>query len=150
MYVSQIFLDLFQFHTIIAHSESVSSFGSKLDYLGITFLITGSFFPSLYYRVLLLSASTKGLLDDGYFSRGSSHISRYLRSGFCSHSSRLTTGSPGPHGGIFIFINAKDRYIRATLFVAMGLSAIFPIGHLLTLLPVSTQQMNLTVDETVT
>jgi predicted membrane channel-forming protein YqfA (hemolysin III family) len=58
--------------------------------------------------------------------------------------------SPRLRGGIVIFINAKNRRIRATLFVAMGLSAIFPIGHLLTLLPVCTLQTNLTAGKTVT
>jgi adiponectin receptor len=38
-----------KFHMIIAHSQPVSRMGSKLDYLGITVLITGSFFPSVYY-----------------------------------------------------------------------------------------------------
>lgn len=34
---------------VIAHSRHVSRWGSKLDYLGITTLITGSFFPTIYY-----------------------------------------------------------------------------------------------------
>lgn len=34
---------------ITAHSQPVARLGSKLDYLGITILITGSFFPSVYY-----------------------------------------------------------------------------------------------------
>jgi len=34
------------------------------------------------------------------------------------------------------FLKLMRRPIRATLFVLMGLSAIFPVGHLLTLLPV--------------
>lgn len=37
------------FHTINNHSLEVSSFGNKLDYLGIVFLIWGSFIPILYY-----------------------------------------------------------------------------------------------------
>ena len=37
------------YHTIQNHSPEVSSFGNKLDYLGIVFLIWGSFIPLLYY-----------------------------------------------------------------------------------------------------
>jgi adiponectin receptor len=37
------------FHTISNHSHEVASFGNKLDYLGIVFLIWGSFIPVLYY-----------------------------------------------------------------------------------------------------
>lgn len=37
------------YHTISNHSQEVSSFGNKLDYLGIVFLIWGSFIPVLYY-----------------------------------------------------------------------------------------------------
>lgn len=37
------------YHTISNHSEVVSRFGNKLDYLGIVFLIWGSFIPSIYY-----------------------------------------------------------------------------------------------------
>lgn len=37
------------YHTISNHSEIVQSFGNKLDYLGIVFLIWGSFIPSIYY-----------------------------------------------------------------------------------------------------
>jgi len=38
------------YHTIQNHSPEVSSFGNKLDYLGIVFLIWGSFIPLLYYE----------------------------------------------------------------------------------------------------
>lgn len=37
------------FHTISNHSEEVAIWGNKLDYLGIVFLIWGSFIPVLYY-----------------------------------------------------------------------------------------------------
>lgn len=37
------------FHTISNHSHLVARFGNKLDYVGIVFLITGSFIPSVYY-----------------------------------------------------------------------------------------------------
>jgi adiponectin receptor len=37
------------YHTISNHSRTVARFGNKLDYVGIVFLITGSFIPSVYY-----------------------------------------------------------------------------------------------------
>lgn len=37
------------YHTISNHSHTVARFGNKLDYVGIVFLITGSFIPSIYY-----------------------------------------------------------------------------------------------------
>lgn len=37
------------YHTISNHSHHVAIWGNKLDYLGIVFLIWGSFIPVLYY-----------------------------------------------------------------------------------------------------
>lgn len=37
------------YHTISNHSPVVARFGNKLDYVGIVFLITGSFIPSIFY-----------------------------------------------------------------------------------------------------
>lgn len=37
------------YHTLSNHSESVAKFGNRLDYMGIVFLIWGSFIPSIYY-----------------------------------------------------------------------------------------------------
>ena len=37
------------YHTIQNHSHEVAIWGNKLDYLGIVFLIWGSFIPVLYY-----------------------------------------------------------------------------------------------------
>lgn len=37
------------YHTISNHSPMVARFGNKLDYVGIVFLIAGSFVPSIFY-----------------------------------------------------------------------------------------------------
>ena len=37
------------YHAISNHSSRVNAIGNKLDYVGIVFLITGSFVPSIYY-----------------------------------------------------------------------------------------------------
>lgn len=37
------------FHLFSNHSTRVAKFGNQLDYLGIVFLICGSFIPSIFY-----------------------------------------------------------------------------------------------------
>ena len=37
------------YHTISNHSPEVARWGNQLDYMGIVFLIWGSFIPSIYY-----------------------------------------------------------------------------------------------------
>ena len=37
------------YHLITNHSPRVNSFGNNLDYVGIVFLIVGSYAPSIYY-----------------------------------------------------------------------------------------------------
>ena len=37
------------YHAISNHSHNVARLGNKLDYVGIVFLITGSFIPSIFY-----------------------------------------------------------------------------------------------------
>ena len=37
------------YHTISNHSPIVARMGNKMDYVGIVFLITGSFIPSVFY-----------------------------------------------------------------------------------------------------
>jgi adiponectin receptor len=37
------------YHTISNHSPTINRMGNKLDYVGIVFLITGSFIPSVFY-----------------------------------------------------------------------------------------------------
>lgn len=37
------------YHTLSNHSPRVNAIGNKLDYVGIVFLITGSFIPCVYY-----------------------------------------------------------------------------------------------------
>jgi adiponectin receptor len=37
------------FHTIMNHSPKIRKFGNALDYLGIVYLIAGSFVPNVYY-----------------------------------------------------------------------------------------------------
>ena len=55
------------YHAICNHSHEVAAFGNKLDYVGIVFLIAGSFVPSIYYGFLLSPPSPDLILDHGKF-----------------------------------------------------------------------------------
>ncbi|KAF2712517.1 HlyIII-domain-containing protein [Pleomassaria siparia CBS 279.74] len=95
------------YHTIQNHSPEVSSFGNKLDYLGIVFLIWGSFIPVLYY---VFQAEPQ--LIKTYWTMittlaaGTSVVSVHPR-----------------------FRTPALRPFRALMFVLMGLSAVIPVLH---------------------
>ncbi|KAL1650316.1 hypothetical protein SLS58_001130 [Diplodia intermedia] len=93
------------FHLTSNHSPQVQKFGNKLDYMGIVFLIWGSFIPSVYY----------GLLQ---------HPS-YVR----FYWIMITTNSVACAVAAVLdkFRSPAFRPIRAAMFVALGLSAIFPV-----------------------
>jgi len=95
------------YHTISNHSASVARFGNQLDYLGIVFLIWGSFIPSIYY----------GFHDDVRLVRTYWAMITTIGAG-----TALVTTSPK-------FRTPEWRAFRAAMFVAMGLSAVFPIVH---------------------
>ncbi|KAF2803787.1 HlyIII-domain-containing protein [Mytilinidion resinicola] len=95
------------FHTISNHSHAVASFGNKLDYLGIVFLIWGSFVPSIYYG----------------FQTQPDLIRRYW--------AMITTLGAGT---AVVATHPKFRTpalrpFRAAMFIALGLSAVFPVLH---------------------
>ncbi|KAF2788318.1 HlyIII-domain-containing protein [Melanomma pulvis-pyrius CBS 109.77] len=95
------------YHTIQNHSPEVSSFGNKLDYLGIVFLIWGSFIPVLYYAF-----QAEPQLIKTYWTMittlaaGTSVVSVHPR-----------------------FRTPALRPFRALMFVLMGLSAVVPVLH---------------------
>lgn len=95
------------YHTISNHSQAVAGFGNKLDYLGIVFLIWGSFIPIVYYG----------------FQRDPQLIKRYW--------TMITTLAAGTS---IVCVHPKTRTpafrpFRALMFVLMGLSAVFPVLH---------------------
>ncbi|KAK4998391.1 hypothetical protein LTR66_002365 [Elasticomyces elasticus] len=95
------------YHALSNHSEAVSKFGNKLDYMGIVFLIWGSFVPSIYYGF-----STEPELVKLYWSM-------------------ITTIGAGC-GIVSVmakFRTPQWRPFRAFMFVAMGLSAAVPVLH---------------------
>ncbi|CAL3963564.1 hypothetical protein PZA11_001146 [Diplocarpon coronariae] len=95
------------YHTISNHSPVVSKFGNKLDYVGIVFMITGSFIPSIFY---------------GFYCHP--HLQEFYWTMICSLGLGCATVS------IFErFRTPAWRPYRAGMFVLMGLSAVFPVFH---------------------
>ncbi|KAK4570356.1 hypothetical protein LTR86_002436 [Recurvomyces mirabilis] len=95
------------YHTISNHSQAVAKFGNRLDYIGIVFLIWGSFIPSIYYG----------------FSAEPVLVTRYW--------SMITTIGAGTLAVVMLpkFRSPQWRPFRAFMFVAMGLSAVVPVIH---------------------
>lgn len=95
------------YHTISNHSRAVSKFGNQLDYLGIVFLIVGSFIPSIYYG----------------FACDPNLINVYWTM-ITTIGAGCAVVSMSPR-----FASPQWRPFRASMFVAMGLSAVFPVFH---------------------
>ncbi|KAF1932705.1 HlyIII-domain-containing protein [Didymella exigua CBS 183.55] len=95
------------YHTIQNHSHEVAVWGNKLDYLGIVFLIWGSFVPVLYYA----------------FDREPGLMKTYW--------TMITTLAAGTSVACIHpqFRTPALRPVRALMFVLMGLSAVFPVLH---------------------
>ncbi|KAK2724327.1 adiponectin receptor protein-like isoform X2 [Artemia franciscana] len=95
------------FHTFLCHSEKAGRLFSKLDYCGISLLITGSFVPWLYYSFYC------------NFYQKIVYLSVVLVLG-------LTTVivSLWPRFG-----EPKFRFLRAGNFLAFGLSGLVPAFH---------------------
>ncbi|KJH48622.1 hypothetical protein DICVIV_05250 [Dictyocaulus viviparus] len=99
----------FIFHTVACHSDSVGKLFSKLDYTGITMLIVGSFVPWLYY---------------GFYCRPQPMIIYIFMISILGLLAMIVSLWDK-------FAEPKYRPLRAGIFVAMGLSAVFPAAHLL-------------------
>ncbi|KAG0205913.1 hypothetical protein BGX28_002555 [Mortierella sp. GBA30] len=95
------------FHTFCCHSESVCSQWNRCDYVGIVFLIVGSFYPAIFY---------------GFYCHKTWQI---------MYISLISTFGAAT---IFVVMRPKFRspqfrWVRSGLFLAMGLSGLFPIIH---------------------
>jgi len=95
------------YHAISNHSHAVASFGNKLDYVGIVFLITGSFTPSIYY---------------GFYCRPD------LQELYWTMITSLGTGCAAV-SIVPRFRTPTWRPFRASMFVLLGLSAVIPCLH---------------------
>ncbi len=118
------------YHAISNHSPVVAKFGNKLDYIGIVFLITGSFVPSIYYGFHCHSH-----LQELYWTMVRLRLARgrgFPLSDWRSANSRQICGLGLGCATVTIFDRFRTpawRPYRAGMFVAMGLSAIFPVLH---------------------
>uniref|UniRef100_A0A914CVY6 Adiponectin receptor protein n=1 Tax=Acrobeloides nanus TaxID=290746 RepID=A0A914CVY6_9BILA len=97
------------YHTMNCHSQPVSKVFQKLDYVGIALLIIGSFIPWIYYAFYCRIAPKI------------SYISMIAVLGLLAIIVSLCEK----------FAEYKYRPLRATVFVAMGLSAMVPVFHFL-------------------
>ncbi|CAA90822.1 ADIPOR-like receptor SPBC12C2.09c [Schizosaccharomyces pombe] len=97
------------YHTISNHSDDVSKFGNKLDYLGIVVMIVGSFIPCLHYA-FACHANFRTL-----------YIGTIIGIGVIVASTCLLDR----------FRQPEWRPYRALIFVLMGLFGIFPVIHAL-------------------
>ena len=95
------------YHTIQNHSHEVAVWGNKLDYLGIVFLIWGSFVPVLYYAF-----GDEPELRKTYWT-----MITTLAAGTSIVATHPKLRTPAL------------RPFRALMFVLMGLSAVFPVLH---------------------
>ncbi|TGZ81436.1 putative hemolysin-III channel protein Izh2 [Ascodesmis nigricans] len=101
------------FHTISNHSVPVAKFGNQLDYLGIVIAIFGSTVPSVYY---------------GFYCYEKLMRTYWIMMGTIGLLVAYATFDPR-------FRTPKYRPIRASLFIGMGISGVFPVLHALTLYP---------------
>ncbi|KAH7077561.1 hemolysin-III related-domain-containing protein [Paraphoma chrysanthemicola] len=95
------------FHTISNHSHEVAKFGNQLDYAGIVFLIWGSFIPVLYYGF-----QSEPALMKKYWA---------MITTLAACTAVVSTHSS--------FRTPALRPFRALMFVFLGLSAVVPMFH---------------------
>ncbi|VDN04706.1 unnamed protein product [Thelazia callipaeda] len=99
----------FAFHTVQCHSVEVGKLFSKLDYTGISLLIVGSFIPWIYY---------------GFYCRMLPMIIYLSMISFLGIAAVIVSLWDK-------FAQPRYRPLRASIFIAMGLSSIVPALHIL-------------------
>lgn len=95
------------YHTVTCHSEVVCATLGRLDYMGIVWLIVGSFYPSVYYGFYCYPKITTAYL------------------------ALITTLGIGATYTVVTptYRSQEGRKKRTLIFIALGLSAVLPIGH---------------------
>ncbi|CAG9809118.1 unnamed protein product [Chironomus riparius] len=97
----------FAFHTVSCHSEMIGKLFSKLDYCGIALLIMGSFVPWLYYGFYC------------HYQPKIIYLTVVIILGFFSIVTSLWDK----------FSTPQLRPVRASVFMAFGLSGVIPAIH---------------------
>ncbi|RKF80992.1 ADIPOR-like receptor SPBC12C2.09c [Golovinomyces cichoracearum] len=95
------------YHTISNHSPTVSRWGNKMDYIGIVCLIVGSFIPSIFY---------------GFYCHTNLQKLYWIMISTLGMACAAATI-------IDRFRTPAWRPYRATMFIGLGLSAVFPVLH---------------------
>ncbi|KAG0303698.1 hypothetical protein BGZ98_006395 [Dissophora globulifera] len=95
------------FHTFSCHSEKVSHQWNRCDYVGIVFLIAGSFYPAIFY---------------GFYCFPVWQITYIAMITVFGAATIVTVIRPK-------FRTPQYRWVRSCMFLAMGLSAVFPVIH---------------------
>ncbi|PWZ00517.1 HlyIII-domain-containing protein [Testicularia cyperi] len=95
------------YHTIQCHSEHVSKQFNKLDYVGIVVMIVGSFLPALHY---------------GFYCHPEYQILYSVGVTLLGAAAMYTVIAPR-------YATPAFRPYRTAIFVALGLSAVFPVAH---------------------
>ncbi|KAF8924824.1 putative hemolysin-III channel protein Izh2 [Dissophora ornata] len=95
------------FHTFSCHSETVSHQWNRCDYVGIVFLIAGSFYPAIFY---------------GFYCFKVWQITYISLITVFGAATVVTVIRPK-------FRTPQYRWVRSCMFLAMGLSAVFPVIH---------------------
>ncbi|KAG0048050.1 hypothetical protein BGZ83_006938 [Gryganskiella cystojenkinii] len=95
------------FHTFCCHSEVVSSQWNRCDYVGIVFLIVGSFYPAIFY---------------GFYCHKTFQIMYISLISIFGAATIIVVLRPK-------FRTPQFRWVRSGLFLAMGLSGLFPVVH---------------------
>jgi len=96
------------YHSFNAYSDQANRFFSRLDYAGISLIITGSCIPPYYY--IYYCSITYRLIYIGFIT-------------ICSATVFIFALNPN-------FANPKMRKVRAFLFGALALAAFSPLIHL--------------------
>ncbi|SGY32760.1 BQ5605_C002g01408 [Microbotryum silenes-dioicae] len=101
------------FHALGCHSKEVAHRWNNFDYVGIVVLISGTFVPAVRY---------------GFFFRFHFEGDPHLRNLYITliYSAALFTAYTvlAPHAK-----TPEFRRFRAWVFIALGTSAVFPVGH---------------------
>jgi adiponectin receptor len=95
------------FHTMVCHSPRVAFLYNRLDYLGIVVLISGTFVPAVRY---------------GFFC--DPHLRNFYIALIYTFSALVTAVTMSDRAR-----TPEFRRLRTWLFIALGLSAVFPVGH---------------------
>lgn len=104
------------FHTVACHSQQVARSYNKLDYVGIVAMIVGSFLPMVHY---------------GFYC----HPYLQLIYSFMI----LSLGAAAAYTVLsHKFTSPAYRPLRTSVFIALGLSAVFPVTHILAMYGVRT------------